>query len=1144
MLLIYTLAPMFTLQNTAYASSEPSTVNVWVDDVDKRIDYQDAGTPWEFEIGGGNESSYAGSSHWTGIAGNAAEFQFQGTSIKWIGTIQTWGSRSADVYLDGVLEATVTQVGATEQRKAVIYEKNGLSDGLHTIRIVSKGSINIDAFQYDSTESVVKVDDFVASESYSGTWERRFVNQWSNEFAPAFNGTAHESKSNGSAFTYTFSGTSVKWIGLRAAWAGTANVSIDGGTAVEVNLNNGQWSYEFGAVLFQRSDLAPGEHTITIEQTSSKAIYVDAIEFTASGAGGGGGDPDPGDPGDPGEEPELPNLIVNGGFEQDLTGWSGWASSVTIAQDAAYEGAKSLKASPGQGGMQFIPLKPGTAYKLSFYAKGGGASASVGISYTKQGGNGPTDYGDKVGFQGSDTDFTYKELLFATAYEMVPGAYNGFVSVYNHQDADLYIDRLVLTELTDPFVPDTMLRNASFEKGIEHWTRWNESGSRVTTSTYSGGTASLEVDQFHGGMQFINLQPGATYKLEVHGKTQGGGTPGTGTVALNYTLPGETEIGDRGLSIVFGSQDSDFVRKELVFDTPFDMVTGEQKALVQYYNEGASKLYLDDFTLTKIADLDPYAKLASLVIDGTELNGFEPSKNSYYVELPFGETDIPVVSAASSDGEVEVVHASTLPGSSVVSVRNDAGFTNNYYVHFSLSGDQIVSESFNDGVVSSAPEGWLDRGRGEYQIAAVDNDNRLRMKHTSSGTGGLEKTFAPQAGKFTLSFKMRNTDQGTFPSVNLVDSTTGLTALNIAEAWAVKYNLSNLDDTESGRNLVDGLLKLGEWRTYTAVIDVPSQTFDLYVEGNEGTTGSALNVPFLQEVTGIDTIAIKHTSWALNGETYIDDVMIQQAPSMPNHVTNGDFSNGLTHWSIEGADAELTNAFGSGRISIPPGNGAAMVSLQDARLAAGKSYMLQFAMRGSEARAVNVGIYGNASMGGTLLKSQAFQASTETNVFRMVLQAEEGTAFLHDSRITFAISSGSEPWTGKLDNVLLLPLESNLPEADAAETFAIENVQITDGGSSIEGLPYTLNNFKLVQADFYNETVGAPNVTYHMELVNGDGEQMQQVSITGAAVPSGKQTLNAGFMIPDGATTVKVRIYVLHESDQSAYSTIVELPIT
>lgn len=1139
LLLLAALVPVFAMpEDIAYAAStpEPAAVDVWVDDTDKRIDYQDEGTPWEFEIGGGNESNYSGSSHWTGSAGNAAEFEFRGTSVKWIGTIMTWGSREADVYLDGEWDASVTQLGESEQRKAVIYEKNGLADGLHTIRIVSKGNTNIDAFEYGSTESVIKVDDFVDSDSYTGTWDRKTVNQWSNEFAPAFNGTAHESKETGSAFRYTFSGTAIKWIGAKAAWAGKASVTIDDEPAVEVDLNNGQWTYEFGAVLFERTDLAPGEHTIRIEQTTSQSIYIDAIEFKASGTNNGGGDP--------GGEPEPHNLIANGGFEQDLAGWTGWASSVTIARDSSYEGEKSLKASPGQGGMQFIPLEPGKAYKLSFYAKGGGASSSVGISYTKQGGNGAGDYGDKVALDGSDEEFSYKELVFATSYDMVPGTYNQFVSVYNHQDADLYIDQMKLTELADPFVPDTLIRNASFEKGLDHWMRWDEAGSRLSTGTYNGGAASLEADQHHGGMQFVHLQPGATYKLEVYGKTAGGGTPGTGTVAINYTLPGETEIGDRGFSIVFGPDDSEFVHKELVFDTPFDMVTGEQKALVQYYNEGAAKLYLDDFKLTKIADKDPYSKLASLRIDEKELSGFEPATNSYYVELPFGTTDIPDVSGTSQEGLVDVAQAQSLPGSTVVSVRNDAGFTNNYYVHFALKGARIVSESFDDQSENSFPEGWLDRGKGEYVIAAVDNDNRLRMKHTSSGAGGLEKSFVPQTGKLNLSFKMRNTDQGTFPSVHLMDSETGQSALNIAEAWAIKYNLSNLDDTESGRNLIEGQLKLGEWRTYKVVVDIPARTFDLFVEGDEGTTGSVLNVPFLQQVSRIDSLALKHTSWAMSGETYIDDIVIEQAPSMPNHVSNGDFSDGLSGWSISSGDAELTNSFGSGSIFIPAGNEKATVSLHGAKIAADKEYILQFAMRGSDARMVNVALYSNALFGGTLVKSQAFQVTSESGVFRMKLRAGQGTAFLQDSRIEFSIAPGAEPWTGKLDNVQLLPVESDLPAAHTAETFAIENIRIMDGDSSIEGLPYALNGYKLVQAEFYNETVDAHNVTYRIELIDGEGELVQQVSYTGKAAPSGKQTMNAGFVLPGEAIALKVRIYAVHADDHSAYSAVAELPIT
>jgi hypothetical protein len=98
-------------------------------------------------------------------------------------------------------------------------------------------------------------------------------------------GTASFNRADGGRATYTFTGTAVKWIGFRAAWAGIARVFIDGAFVAELDLFSP--TEEVQVPVFQIADLAPGTHTIAVEATGRKnaeatdyAVVVDAFDIS------------------------------------------------------------------------------------------------------------------------------------------------------------------------------------------------------------------------------------------------------------------------------------------------------------------------------------------------------------------------------------------------------------------------------------------------------------------------------------------------------------------------------------------------------------------------------------------------------------------------------------------------------------------------------------------------------------------------------------------------------------------------------------------------------------------------------------------------------------------------------------------------
>ena len=91
-----------------------------------------------------------GSSRYASTAGRASTYSFTGSSIAWIAYKSTTRG-SAQVYIDGVLKATVSLYSTTTTAKAQVYAFNWATNGAHTIRIVVVGTaghprVDVDAF--------------------------------------------------------------------------------------------------------------------------------------------------------------------------------------------------------------------------------------------------------------------------------------------------------------------------------------------------------------------------------------------------------------------------------------------------------------------------------------------------------------------------------------------------------------------------------------------------------------------------------------------------------------------------------------------------------------------------------------------------------------------------------------------------------------------------------------------------------------------------------------------------------------------------------------------------------------------------------------------------------------------------------------
>jgi predicted carbohydrate-binding protein with CBM5 and CBM33 domain len=102
---------------------------------------------------------------------------------------------------------------------------------------------------------------------------------------PWSGGTAAYSTTAGARATFTFTGTSVNWIGMRGPQTGIARVVLDGVLVAEVDTY--KTTEEIQANAFRATGLAAGSHTLTIEVTGLKNaastgtyIVADAFDVT------------------------------------------------------------------------------------------------------------------------------------------------------------------------------------------------------------------------------------------------------------------------------------------------------------------------------------------------------------------------------------------------------------------------------------------------------------------------------------------------------------------------------------------------------------------------------------------------------------------------------------------------------------------------------------------------------------------------------------------------------------------------------------------------------------------------------------------------------------------------------------------------
>jgi hypothetical protein len=276
---------MHTLVTEASTTSTTQAMEVW------QTARYDQATPGLVYSGRWIRSSVgpasAGSFVYTDSPGASLTFHFMGSYCGWMAkTSDQYGK--ATVTLDGGAPSTVDLYSKKPVWRHIVWETKSLPFGDHTLKIqwtgkkkaVSKGTlINVDAIEIVGA-LVGLYQQNNAHFKYAGKWK-------TPKDLAASGGDYALTKWSKASLTVSFTGLQVVWLAKKGAALGIAQVVVDDGAPVSVDLysSDAQWIQS----VWNSGRLPMGPHVVKIrwtgkknEQATDTYIDVDAFEITGA----------------------------------------------------------------------------------------------------------------------------------------------------------------------------------------------------------------------------------------------------------------------------------------------------------------------------------------------------------------------------------------------------------------------------------------------------------------------------------------------------------------------------------------------------------------------------------------------------------------------------------------------------------------------------------------------------------------------------------------------------------------------------------------------------------------------------------------------------------------------------------------------
>ena len=228
---------------------------------------------------------------WTNKSGAGTVVAFKGTAVYLLAP-KGPGFGKAEVKIDGGSPVTVDFSATSYGSRQLVFKKEGLSDGSHTLtmKCITPGrAMALDAVRVMKTSTVggelltapkpQTYQDHNFKLAYSGNWtpvDTRSASGW----------TFRSADEEGAKVTIKFKGVNLTWLARTTRWYGKAEVTVDGDTENRKVVNLFSWWTRWQVPVYDTGLLDYGEHTVEIRWAGRKndwswgtSISVDAFKI-------------------------------------------------------------------------------------------------------------------------------------------------------------------------------------------------------------------------------------------------------------------------------------------------------------------------------------------------------------------------------------------------------------------------------------------------------------------------------------------------------------------------------------------------------------------------------------------------------------------------------------------------------------------------------------------------------------------------------------------------------------------------------------------------------------------------------------------------------------------------------------------------
>ncbi len=254
--------------------------------------------------------------------------------------------------------------------------------------------------------------------------------------------------------------------------------------------------------------------------------------------------------------------------------------------------------------------------------------------------------------------------------------------------------------------------------------------------------------------------------------------------------------------------------EELTFD--YSAIDGQdyQKIVLIFdlgtVGDGSAEFtYLfDDIELVTVTASDD-AALSDLQVDGATVAGFDPATLDYTVELPYGTTDVPAVTADANDANASAVvnAAASLPGTTTVVVTAEDGTTTRTYsVAFTLAANDDASLS--DLQVDGTTVAGFDPGTLTYSVELAQGTTDVPEVTATPTDGNASVVVNAAAALPGTSTVVVTAEDGTTTQTYSVEFTLATSVVNNSFENAKMYVSNDMLRIETDREFVNGTVEV------------------------------------------------------------------------------------------------------------------------------------------------------------------------------------------------------------------------------------------------------------------------------------------------------------------------------------------------